>query len=137
MTESTLDTHGSNFTFSVEESRHANNGFKFQESHRGCRIVEINLARFYFGDKIGWKRFGIDLETDFQSLLRTNARTNSTELLANDGAVKFQSVTPKGLITEGIEPERFTAGIDHRRGRGLDRIIRLVCPRGLSPNAPR
>ena len=97
----------------VELPGQPDDGIEFEQSKRGCRIVEAYFACPDLMFQALGERIGIDLQPERQRRLGTDSRADATVSVARDGPVQLQGIAEKSFGAQGVEAENAPSFLDH------------------------
>src|SRR5579859_872272 len=113
MTKGTLNPNAPQSSLLIEKSSHSHNRVQLEQRKCRRRAIQIDLSLLQGGYEAGRKCVHIDFQAHREGRCRAHTRPDTTEFHSLNGLVKFQRVTPEGLIAESIEAKSFLPFLHH------------------------
>src|SRR5262245_28695582 len=116
MAERALNAHRLQTAVLVDDACHADHGLQLEQPERGRRIVEIDfLLLELLLERVG-QRIPIDLQSDRQGCLRTDAAAYAAILDSGDRFVQLQGIAPERFTPERVKAKDLPTLLDHVLG---------------------
>src|SRR6185503_21126645 len=110
----TAETNTLQAAILVESPLHAQHRVEFDERQGGTRIVQIDSSFFDPLDEIRRKRVHINFQANRQCCFRTDARTDTAELIALNRLMKLELASPISFITERVVTKYLPPFLDRK-----------------------